>query len=222
MGKIIRPTYPREFSIGLLILIFAIAFFLSGQIFEIPKSQAGDQNQFIGMFLIAIAVVIIALILWEEFLFPIKINLKKGEITFRNHRTKLKIQAFAYLAIPFIFAVIYFNFEVNTIRFYIWSALCIVIPVAGKLISGINNYNDFLKFTDHTIAYKNNTKAGTYLINTLTEINLIKDQRNVLHKIELIFAQEENVTIDLDEMELEAYYESIDKYLHEHYSSLLR
>jgi hypothetical protein len=93
------------------------------------------------------------------------------------------------------------------------------VPVAGKLISGIKNYNDFLKLTDDTIEYKNNEEEGVLHVKDIQQIILIKDETNVLHKIQLIMTNNE-VTIDLDEMELEAYYKTIEEYMAIHYSSL--
>jgi hypothetical protein len=50
--KVIRPTYPKELSIGLLLLIFVIAFFLSGQIFSEAPTAAG-LHAYIGMFMVS-------------------------------------------------------------------------------------------------------------------------------------------------------------------------
>ncbi len=220
MAKIIRSTYPKEFSIGLLLLIFALSSFLSAQIFRVTWHQVLEGSDVIyGMLLVGIAVVIVALILWEEFLFPVHIKPAEDQVVFRNHRTKLKVQVIIYFAIPVIFGLIYFYYEVNHIRFFIWATICTVVPVAGKLMSGIKNYNDFLKLTDDTIEYKNNEEEGVLHVKDIKEIVLIKDETKVLHKIQLIMAAAE-VTIDLDEMELEAYYMTIEEYMAIHYSSL--
>ena len=75
MGKIIRPTYPVEFSVGLLILIFVLSFFLSSQIFDVRWHELMEgTSAYFGMFLISIAVIVMVLILWEDFLFPVKVN----------------------------------------------------------------------------------------------------------------------------------------------------
>ena len=220
MAKIIRSTYPKEFSIGLLLLIFALSSFLSAQIFRVTWHQVLEGNDVIyGMLLIGVAVVIVALILWEEFLFPVHIKPAADEVVFRNHRTKLKVQVVIYFAIPMIFGAIYFYYEVNHIRFFIWATICTVVPVVGKLVSGIKNYNDFLKLTDDTIEYKNNEEEGVLHVKDIRQIVLIKDETKVLHKIQLILTSNE-VTIDLDEMELEAYYKTIEEYMAIHYSNL--
>jgi hypothetical protein len=220
MAKIIRSTYPKEFSIGLLLLIFALSSFLSAQIFRVTWHQVLEGNKVIyGMLAIGFAVVIVALILWEEFLFPVHLKPAADEVTFRNHRTKLKVQVFIYFGIPVIFGLIYYFYEVNHIRFFIWATICTVVPVAGKLISGIKNYNDFLKLTDDTIEYKNNEEEGVLHVKDIQQIVLIKDETKVLHKIQLLMNNSE-VTIDLDEMELEAYYKTIEEYMAIHYSSL--
>jgi preprotein translocase subunit SecY len=222
MGKVIRKSLPRELSIGLLLLIFILSFVLSGQIFASGSGNDG-KNIYLGMVLVAIAVVTMVLILWEELLFPVKIlNPEQGEVIFRNHRTKLKFQVLIYCTIPVIFAFIYLEYQLNLIRFIIWAGICIVIPAAAKLISGINNYNDFLKLTDDAIEYKNNKEVGTLEVKEIQHITLVKDERKVLHKIEVAMNDGKSVMIDLDEMELEAFYQTIDKYIWIHYKRLIR
>ncbi|HEY5745892.1 MAG TPA: heavy metal transporter [Chryseolinea sp.] len=221
MGKIIRPTYPLEFSIGLLILIFVLSFFLSSQLFYIQWHELMEgTNAYFGMLLISVAVLIMVLILWEEFLFPIKVKPEKDGVIFRNHRTKLKTQLLIYCIIPVIFAFVYFNFNVNIVRFIIWATLCTVIPVVVKLVSGINNYNDFLKLTDKIIAYKNNKKSGVFELKEIQRLTLLRDEGNVLHKIQ-VSTHHENLIIDLDEMELDAFLNSIDQFITSHYKHLL-
>jgi hypothetical protein len=223
MGKIIRPTYPIEFSIGLLLLIFVLSSFLSSQIFSASWRDLLDgSNVLFGMFLVGVAVIIMVLILWEDFLFPLKINLDQDAVTFRNHRAKLKTQALAYCAIPAIFIFIYFNYEINTIRYVIWATICCAAPIAIKLISGIKNYNDFLKLSNDTISYKNNEKEGKIPLKNVQHIMPIRDENNTLHKVHLLMNNNETIVIDLDEMELEAFFDSIDKFVSVHYKSLLK
>jgi len=221
MGKIIRKTLPLEISIGLLLLIFVLSFLLSGQVFATTQPDAG-KNVYFGMLLIGVAVIIMVMVLWEELLFPVKIKPGQGEVVFRNHRTKLKIQVLIYCAIPVIFGFIYMNYSVNHVRFFIWAAIATAVPVAGKLISGVNNYNDFLKLTHDAISYKNNRKTGSFAVHQIQHITLIKDERKVLHKIKLLMTDKNSVIIDLDEMELEAFFDTIDKYIILHYKGLLK
>lgn len=223
MAKVIRPTYPLEFSIGLLMLIFVLSAFLSSQVFRASWQEVMDGNNVIfGMMLVGLAVVIMAMILWEEFLFPIKVVPTADQVVFRNHLTKLKTQLLIYGAIPLIFGFVYFKYEVNHVRFFIWAAVCVVLPVVAKLISGIKNYNDFLKLTYNAIEYRNNEEAGSYSLKDIQHITLIKDETNVLHKIELLLTTNNSITIDLDEMELEAYYNSIDQAMKVHYKGLIK
>lgn len=220
MAKIIRPTYPKEFSIGLLLLIFALSSFLS---FEIFDARWGDimkgGSQLIGMLLAGLAVVLMALILWEEFLFPVRIKPMEDEIIFRNHFTKLQTQVLIYCAIPVIVGFVYFNYQVSLVPFIIWAALCLIAPVAGKLASGLKNYNDFLKLTDETIEFKNNEKEGVLPIKSIQEIVLIKDDTNILHKVQVKMQDGSEVMIDLDEMELDAYCQTIEKFITGHYTA---
>jgi hypothetical protein len=219
MGKLIRPTYPPVFSFGLLILIFLLSCFLSHQVFNVPFSKS--ESVYLGMILVGIAVIIMILILWEEFLFPIKVKEVNGEIIFRNHRTKLKAQILMYCFIPAIFVFIYFEYDVNHFRFFIWAAVCIGAPIVEKLTSGINNYNDFLKLSHREIKYKNNEKEGRFAIKDIKNITIITAKKEVRHKIQLLFASNAIVVIDLDEMELEVFYDSIYKYITVHYKHLL-
>ncbi len=223
MAKVIRHTYPLEFSVGLLILIFVLSSFLSSQIFEVSWHDMMQGSPVLaGMFLVGVAVVIMALILWEEFLFPVHIKPTEDSVDFRNHQTKLKTQILIYLAIPAIFVFIYLSYPISHVRFFIWAGICIISPVAGKLISGIKNYNDFLKLTNEAIEYKNNEKEGVLPVNEIQSITLVKDERKVLHKVQVTMINNNQVIIDLDEMELEAYFEAIDKFIVLHYKRLLK
>jgi hypothetical protein len=221
MGKIIRPRYPVEFSVGLLLLIFGLSLFFSHEIFRIPGVHP-DERMYFGMFLVSSSIIIMLLVLWEEFLFPVSVKPIEKGLVFRNHRNKLKTQALIYIIIPVIFVFIYLNYKVNIVPFIVCASICILVPVLGKLLSGIKNYNDFLKLTKESIEYKNNTKIGFFLITDIQHITLIKDVRNVLHKIQLLTASNNEVTIDLDEMELEEYYHSINKFISVYYKNLLK
>jgi hypothetical protein len=223
MAKVIRPTYPKEFSIGMLLLIFVLASFLSFEIFAVSWHEIVEgSGPFFGMLLAGLAVVIMALILWEEFLFPVRIKPIENEIVFRNHFTKLKTQLMIYCAIPLIVIFLFFNFAISPIPFFIWAAICLVAPVAGKLISGIKNYNDFLKLTNDTIEFKNNEKEGVLRVREIKEIIPVRDEDNVLHKVQVEMNDNRKVLIDLDEMELEAYYQTIDQFIKGHYEGLVK
>ncbi|MBS1542432.1 MAG: heavy metal transporter [Bacteroidetes bacterium] len=208
--KVIRHTYPKEISIGLLLLIFGVSFFLSSQIFRAQVHEL-ELKTFIGMLLVGAAVVIMALVLWEEFLFPLRIKPVEGGFNFRNHRNKLRKQLLIYL-----------EYEINAVRYFIWAGVCIVFPIVGKLFSGIKNYNDFLTLTTTFIEYRNNEKRGKIGLNDIQRINLVKDEGGILHKFGLVLSDNSEVMIDLDEMEVEAFYESIDSYINETYKGLLK
>ena len=222
MGKIIRPTYPREFSIGILLLIGVIACFLSHQIFDVPIHALNkNKNVYFGMGLVSIAVINMVLILWEQILFPIRVKEVDGGVIFRNHSTKLITQVLIYATIPAIFVFIYLNYDIKPVRFFIWAAVCIIPPVIEKIVSGINNYNDFLKLTNATIEYKNNEKEGVFNVKDIQNITIIQDDRKIIEKLQLVFANKDSITIDLDEMELDAFYDSINNYISTHYKHLL-
>lgn len=199
-----------------------MACLLSHQIFDVPLHQMNDsEGIYFGMFLASVPVVIMVIIVWEEILFPVKVKELDGALIFRNHRTKLRLQIFIYCIIPALLGFIYFEYEVNEVRFFIWSAVCMVPPIVEKIISGVNNYNDFLKFTDQEIEYKNNEKVGNFAIKNVKQIIVKRDERKIMEKIELIFHTGNPVTIDLDEMELEEFYDSIEDSLGEKYAQLL-
>jgi hypothetical protein len=223
MAKIIRATYPLELSLGLLLLLFVLSFFLSPQVFVVSWHELMEGTDvYFGMVLVSLAVIIMVLILWEEFLFPIKVKPSDNGMVFRNHRTKLKTQLLIYCMIPAIFIFIYFKYDVSLIRFIIWATICIVLPIAAKLGPGINNYNDFLKLTNDSIAYKNNKEEGTFELKSIQHITLVRDERGVLHKFQIMAANGTENIIDLDEMELEAFIDSIDKFMTSHYGNLLK
>ena len=96
------------------------------------------------------------------------------------------------------------------------------LPILGKLISGINNYNDFLTLTSSYIEYKNNELEGKFEVSDIQSMHINKDDKGLHQKLVLEFKSSESVTIDMDEMELEDFYESIDEYIAEHYKSLLK
>lgn len=222
MSKIIRPTYPVGFSLGLLILIFVITFFLSHQIFEVRLHDLNDNiGVYFGMFLATCAVIIMILIIWEEFLFPIEIKSVNDGMIFRNHRNKLKIQLLIYCTIPAIFGFIYYEYEVNMFRFVIWATVCTVLPAVEKIFSGINNYNDFLKLTTKEISYKNNEKEGNFILTEVKKITVINDERRIIAKIQLHLNDNEKTIIDLDEMELDAFYDSISLFITTNYANLV-
>src|SRR5690349_3441952 len=184
MAKTIRPTYPKEFSIGMLLLIFSLSSFLSFEIFAVRwQDIMGGSYQIVGMLLSGLAVVFMAIILWEEFFFPVRIKPTKDEVIFKNHSTKLQTQVLIYCAIPIIIGFVYFKYEVTIVPFLIWAALCLLAPL-NKLISGIKNYNDFLKLSAEAIEFKNNEKGGVLPIRSIQELTLIKDEASMLHKIQ--------------------------------------
>ena len=221
MRKVIRPTYPREFSVGLLIMIFAIVFLLSSQVFDVHWGELLEgTNAYYGMFLVAVAVVVMVVIMWEEFFFPVKVKTSDDGVVFRNHTNKLHIQLLIYCIIPAVFIFVYAEFKVNRIRFFIWAAICTLLPVIIKLISGLKNYNDFLKLTNDTLEYKNNKKEGVLALKDIQRLTLIRDEQGVLHKIE-VSTNGRNLIIDLDEMELDAFLYSIDEFIAGHYKDLL-
>jgi len=222
MSKLIRPTYPLEVNIFILTIIFLLSCFFSHEMFENHFRDRDDTYKgYAGMVLIGVAVLLMVLIVWEEILFQVKLQQVDGGLIFRNHQTKLITQLIIYGVITTIFFFIYFQYQVKLLHFIIWVAVCMVPPVIDKIISGINNYFDFLKLTDTTIAYKNNELEGSFDVKDIQNIVIIHDTGQMVHKIELLFLNNEKVTIDIDEMELEAFYVHIYEFISTHYKALL-
>lgn len=223
MTKVVRQTYQKDVSLGILAIIFALTFLLSGQLFESKQPDLGGiLNIYFAESLVSLAVVIMVIILWEELLFSVKVKPDEDGLVFRNHQTKLWIQGLIYIFIPVIIVYLYLTFNVSAFRFFSWAAVCMGLPIVGKLVSGINNYNDYLKIHDDSIEYKNNEKEGVYQVDDILSIVILKDAKNGTHKIQLTLNDDSQVIIDLDEMELEEFYETIEEYMFLHYKDLIK
>lgn len=219
MRKIIRPSYPTEITIGLLLLIFVLSFFLSSQLFTIPWTDLRQGvDVYMAMLFVSCSVVAMILIIWEELLFPIKVVQVERGMIFRNHPNKLLTQLLLYISIPIIFSLVYIFYEVKTVRFLVWAAICGGVPIVVKLISGVNNYWDFLTLTQDFIAYKDNAKEGTFSLTDIQGLEMIKDDTDALIKLKVKLNNTETVVIDLDAMELEDFYDTIEEYLISNYT----
>ena len=221
--KLVRKSHPAESNILLLSYIFFTACFFSYQMFGVTFHDLLQWNiAYVGMFLTGAAVSIMVMIVWEEMLFPLKAHKVKGGLIFRNHQVKLKTQILFFCGIAVILSVIFLGFEVNTFHFVIWSLICLVPPIVEKIASGVKNYNDYLKLTSTRIEYKNNEKEGTFEIKDLQNISILKDENKVTKKIQLHLQNNKNIIIDLHEMELDAFYHSIDNFISIKYRQLLK
>jgi len=224
MKKLVRPVYPVEISGVIICLIFLLTYFFSYHIFDAHfhfRDAQMHKAAYWGMFLVGIATVMATLIIWEEILFPVVVKQSADYLKVRNRRKKLHAQALLYLVIPVIFAFIYFNYHVNTFHFMAWMSVCLLAPLMQKLFSGIRNYNDFLNLSTSEIEYKNNKKQGKFLLAKVEYIQMVKDSDNILSKLKLGMNNSE-VTIDLDQMELDAYYDTIQDFMQKTYKNILR
>lgn len=219
--KKIRAKYPVEISTGILLLVFIIATLLSRMIFKISHHNDNEVFIYIGMGLIGLASTVMTVIMWEELFFQVNVNIEQEGVIFRNHKNKLKIQLILYTIIPIIFTYIFFNYEIIQIRFWGWVAVCLILPLIDKIMSGVQNYHDFLALSTKKIKFKNNEKHGTYYLETISKIQIHEDPVDHNHKIELTLKDNTSVIIDLDEMELEDYYDSIFKVISVKYKNLL-
>ncbi|HSZ72273.1 MAG TPA: hypothetical protein VK750_06315 [Cytophagaceae bacterium] len=219
----VRSSYPVEMSAILLIGIFLLSCFFSHYVFDVPLHEAEHRETiYFGMFLIGIAVVLATLVVWEELLFHVRLKrIADDGVLFRNNPNKLLIQICIYLCIPIIYAYVYLNYKVDHLFFIIWLAACMGVPVINKLKSSIENYHDFLKFTPTEIEYKNNEKTGLFLISQISSIRILKNQQTMTEKLEITY-NGDIVIIDLNEMELEGFFDPIEHYIEDHYTSLLK
>ena len=223
MSKTIRRTYPLHISVGMLIIIFIITYFLSFQLFgKIPDNVEWYQDSYFGGFLVSCAILVMVLMLWEELLFPVKIKDVDGGNLYRNHREKLVVQALMYLIIPAVVAYLYLNFPVSGFRFYAWAGINVLLPVAGKLITGLNNYNDFLELTDKHIRFKDNEHEGTIALSSVSSLELVRDEDGFLHELKIALKEGDPVVIEVHQMELEDFFESIEAYIGENYKGFLK
>ena len=196
---------------------------MAQQIFVVSIHDLKDNySDFFGMILISCAVIIMILIIWEEILFPIRVTEVKGGILFSNRKKKLKLQVIMYCCIPLIFIYVYFTNEVKLIRFILWAVVCMTAPVLEKLISGITNFNDFLLLTNDFIEYKNNEKEGRFSVSDIQHIAILTEEKVISKKMMLVFNDNTFITIDMDEMELDVYYKTIDEFVKSHYKQLLK
>ncbi len=125
---------------------------------------------------------------------------------------------------PLIFYFIYLEYDLKVSHFLIWAFFCIVLPAGEVIMSGINNQRYFLKLTTRMIKFKNGEQEGTYATKDIRNIRITteKTRRFVnLKKVELLFANQEAVEIDLDEMNLHVFYESILAFIKKYYSHML-
>lgn len=222
MKKTIRKRLPRNISLGILILIFALVYFLAGQLFVNERSSFGSFEQiYLDNFLVSTAVLIMILILWEEVLFPVHVKRVNDGHLFHNHRTKLWFQAVLYLIIPVIVVFLFLNYEVNALRFFGWAFVVVVFPVVGKLMSGIRNYNDFLLISPTGLSFKDNDHEGTYDVSQIQKVALTKDESGALNELILHLNSGGQETIKLYQMELDDFIEHIEKYLKETFHSLM-
>lgn len=222
MKKIVRHSYPIEISFLILSFVFLVSSFLAYDIFYIPFNHAVRRSlPYGGIFLIAGAVVIAMLVIWEELLFTVAVKHNAEILNVRNHRTKLIIQAAIYPIIPLLFFLVYKYYNIRMTHFYIWLAVCTVVPVAVKIFSGFKNFNDFLKLSATEIDYKNNEKEGKFNVANLTYISLVKDNDHILTKM-ILGMDDTKLTIDLDEMELEDYYDNIEEFVKRTYRNIYR
>lgn len=222
MIKTVRRSYPPVVSLFVLCFIFLVVSFFTCDIFGISLAYVlNHKRDYVGIVLAGIAAIIALLIVWEELLFPVVIKQSGDTLKVRNHRRKLHTQTIIYIAIPVIFVYIYRNFHVNTMHYLIWAAICTITPLVVKIYSGLKNYNDYLKLSSHEIEYKNNEKEGKFHVRDLSYISMRRDSHNMLTKLTLGMSTSE-VTIDLDEMELEAYYEAIEDFTKRTYTNLLK
>jgi hypothetical protein len=225
MKTLIRSSHKVEITLFILLNLFSFSVLFSYEMFDVRFHNPEHlENSWPGMVLIGVAAILAVMILWEELLFQVKVKEINGGLIFRSHRKKFRIQLLLFCGIPAIFTFIYFEYDVKLSHLMIWAFFCIVLPAIEVVMSGINNHRYFLKLTNRMIKFKNHEKEGTYATADLRNITIIKESTKrsfSLKKIELSFSNNNTVLIDLDEMNLHIFYESIYTFIKTHYKHLL-
>jgi hypothetical protein len=222
MKTLVRPTYPTNVNVIILTFMFFVASFFSYEMFDVHFHDPHHfRNARPGMGLMGVSVVLMILIMWEEILFHVKVKEIKGGLIFRHQRQKMKTQILLFLPIPAIFIFVYQEYDLKVSHLMIWAAVCILLPAIEIVVSGINSHRNFLKLTSRMIKFKNNNKEGTFETKNIKNITIIKEKR-FIQKIQLLFTNNELVTIDIDEMHLHAFYDSIYAFIKIHYKHLLK
>ncbi|HVD97712.1 MAG TPA: hypothetical protein VNB90_05865 [Cytophagaceae bacterium] len=222
MRTLVRPTYPTEINIIILVSLFMLSSFFSYEMFNVRFHNPGHlENAALGMCLIGVAVVLAILIMWEEILFHIKVKEIKGGLIFRNQRKKLKTQLLLFAGIPVIFWFIYQEYDLIVHHFIIWAVICIGLPALEIIVSGISSRRNYLKLTSRMIKYKNNSKEESFETKDIRNIMIIRGEKRFIKKIQLLFTNNDHVTIDLEEMHLHPFYDSIQRFINTHYKHLV-
>ncbi|HWZ23553.1 MAG TPA: hypothetical protein VNW06_12910 [Cytophagaceae bacterium] len=222
MRTLVRPTYPPGVNFVILAFMFFIASFSSYEMFDVRVHNPHHlKNAFFGIVLVGVSVVLMTMIIWEEILFHIKVKEITGGLIFRNQRKKTKMQVLLFLPIPAIFTFVYQEYDLKVSHFMIWAAVCIVLPAIEIVVSGINSHRNYLKLTGRMIKYKNNKKEGCFNTKDIQNITVVKEKKFIT-KIQLLFANNDQVVIDLEEMHLHEFYDSIYKFIKIHYKHLLK
>ncbi len=222
MRTLIRPTYPTSVNVIILAFMFLVASFFSYEMFDVHYHNPHHlKNATLGMGLIGVSVVLMTLVIWEEILFHVKVKEIKGGLIFRNQRKKVKMQLLLYVPIPLIFTFVYQEYDLKVTHFMVWALVCIVLPAIEILVSGIRSHRNFLKLTSRMIKYKNNNKEGCFDTKDIRNITIIKE-KGFIKKIQLLFTNNDQVIIDLDEMHLHEFYNSIYSFIKIHYKHLLK
>jgi hypothetical protein len=222
MRTLVRPTYPTKVNVIILANLLFFASFCSFEMFDVHFHNPHHlKNATLGMALIGVAVVLVTLIIWEEILFHVKVKEIKGGLIFRNQRKKIKTQILLYIPIPLIFMFVYQEYDLKITHFMVWAAVCMALPAIEIVVSGIRSHRNFLKLTSRMIKYKNNNKEGCFDTKDIQNITIIKE-KGFIKKIQLLFTNNDHVIIDLDEMHLHAFYNSIYTFIKIHYKHLLK
>jgi hypothetical protein len=222
MRNLVRPTYPPGVNFVILAFMFFIASFSSYEMFDVHVHNPHHlKNAFFGIALVGFSVVLMTMIIWEEILFHIKVKEISGGLIFRNQRRKTRMQILLFLPIPAIFTFVYQEYDLKVSHFIIWATVCIILPAIEIIVSGINSHRNYLKLTSRMIKYKSNKKEESFNTNDIQNITVVKE-RKFITKIQLLLANNDKVTIDLEEMHLQEFYDSIYKFIKIHYKHLLK
>jgi multisubunit Na+/H+ antiporter MnhB subunit len=222
MKKPLQPAKSIELDVFIISLVFLIVFFFSSQIFEVSFNDPGQRNiACTGMLIIATAAILLTLIVWENLLFSLQIKSVEDGVKVGNHNKKNVFQAFFYLAILVLFLFVFLYYPINRFYYTLWFSFFAAVPILHKLIYSARNRNSFLKLTTSEIQFQNQQKKGRFYLKNIQYIRIVKGAKNSIAKLRLGVDNSE-VTIDLDEMKVDAFYDKIAEYIKKNYTTLLK
>ena len=222
MKKLLYPVQRLELDILAICLIFLIALFFSNPVFDLSYKEPNHRlTAYTGMFLVGMAAVLLTLIVWENLLFYLRLRFVEDGVKVCNPTRKNVIQGLLYAGMLLLFLVIYVYYPVNEFYFRLWFSLFATIPIVHKITYKFRSSNPLLKLTRSEIQFRNRRKMGRFYVKNIQYIRIIKGAKDSISKLRL-GVDDDEVTIDLDEMNVDPFNDNITDYIKKNYTTLLK